>query len=72
MIRRMIGIFVKYTTGFNPDTGIQQYLDYYQQGFRHDYPGAVKMEIVRMEIFNNENENHVKEIYRSDALTTRV
>ena len=49
----------KYTTGYNPDTGIQQYLDYYEQGFRHDYPNAVKMEIVRMEIFNNENENHV-------------
>ena len=56
-----------YTAAFKPDTGIQQYLDYYQEGFLHDHPEAIEMEIVSIEAYHNDKPENVRSLYKAEG-----
>lgn len=56
-----------YTASFKVDTGIQQYLDYYQQAFLHDHPEALKMEVMAIEAYHNDRPKDVSIIYKAEG-----
>ncbi|MEP6736398.1 MAG: hypothetical protein ABJA70_12805 [Chryseolinea sp.] len=57
----------EYKAAYNPDTGVQQYLDYYEAGFFHDHPHAISMEIESIEAYHNDNPGSVYSIYESQG-----